>query len=129
MRAIVIKESLRDGELPASFYGTGVREYRYSLDEETVITITEVAVDEPRALDVAMALSRMLLPRLYYAHLIGDHGMYISFPNCVVRLDRGDEEGQRDAQAVGRIFDIPLSQMRFLEMFETDHPDTPGQDL
>lgn len=125
MRALVIKESLQGGELPSSFYGTRVREYRHPLDEDTMITIVELMVAELHALDAGMALSRTLLPRLYYAHLINDQSMYIAFPNCLVHLARGDEDGERQAQAIGRTFDVPLSQMRFLEMFEVDHPDAP----
>jgi hypothetical protein len=125
MRAIIIKESLQGGDLPPDFYGTRVREYRHPLDEDTMITIVELAVAERHALDAGMALSRKLLPRLYYAHLINDQSMYIAFPNCLVHLERGNEDGERQAQAIGETFGVPLSQMRFLEMFEVDHPDAP----
>jgi hypothetical protein len=127
MRAIIIKEGLQGGELPLSFYGTRVRDYRHPLDEDTMITIVELAVAERHALDAGMALSRKLLPRLYYAHLINDQAMYIAFPNCLVHLACGDEDGERQAQAIGQIFGVPLSQMRFLEMFQIDHPDAPVQ--
>jgi len=125
MRAIIIKESLKAGKLPAGFYGTRVNEYQHPLDEDTIITIIELAVAEQHALDAAMALARILLPRLYYAHLINDQAMYIAFPNCVTYLARGDEAGQQQARAIGGTFDIPVTQMRFLEMFEVDHPDAP----
>jgi hypothetical protein len=127
MRAIIIEESLKGGALPPNFYGTRVREYKHPLDEDTTVTIVELAVAERHALDAGMALSRKLLPRLYYAHLINDQSMYIAFPNCLVHLERGDEDGERQAQVIGQTFDIPLSQMRFLEMFEVDHPDAPVQ--
>lgn len=127
MRAIIIQESLKGGELPSKFCGTRVREYKHELDEDAPITIIELAVAERHALDVGMALARKLLPRLYYAHLLNGQSMYISFPNCLVHLDRGDDEGERRAQAIGQTFDIPLSQMRFLEMFELDHPDASAQ--
>jgi hypothetical protein len=123
MRAIIIEESLKGGALPPNFYGTRVREYKHPLDEDTTVTIVELAVAERHALDAGVALSRKLLPRLYYAHLINDQSMYIAFPNCLVHLERGDEDGERQAQVIGQTFDIPLSQMRFLEMFEVDHPD------
>jgi hypothetical protein len=125
MRAIIIQESLKDGELPTDFYGTRAREYKHLLDENTPITIVELAVAERHALDAGMALARKLLPRKYYAHLLNDQSMYIAFPNCLVHLDRGDAAGERQAHAIGQTFDIPLEQMRFLEMFETDHPDDP----
>jgi hypothetical protein len=127
MRAIIIRESLQGGELPANFYGTRVREYQHMLDEDTPITITELAVAEQHALDAGMALSRKLLPRKFYAHLLNDQSMYIAFPNCLVHLDRDDAEGELQAHAIGQTFDVPVSQMRFLEMFEVDHPDSPVQ--
>jgi hypothetical protein len=127
MRAIIIKEGLESGTLPPNFYGTRVREYKHPLDEDTTVTIVELAVAERHALDAGMALSRRLLPRLYYAHLLNDHSMYIAFPNCLVHLQRGDADGERQAQIIGQTFDIPLSQMRFLEMFDVDHPDAPVQ--
>jgi hypothetical protein len=127
MRAIIIQESLKDGELPTNFYGTRVREYKHELDENTPITIVEWAVAERHALDAGMALARKLLPRKYYAHLLNDQSMYVAFPDCLVHLDRDDMVGEEQAQAIGETFDVPLSQMRFLEMFETDHPDAPTQ--
>lgn len=127
IRAIIIKESLKDGELPLNFPGTRVCEYWHPLDEDTMVTIIELAVAERHALDAGMALSRKLLPRKYYAHLLNDQSMYIAFPNCLVHLDRDDAEGERQAHAIGQTFDIPVSQMRFLEMFEVDHPDAPVQ--
>lgn len=126
MRAIIIKESLEGGELPQNFYGTRVKEYKHELDENTPITIIELAVAERHALDAGMALARKLLPYKYYAHLLNDRSMYIAFPNCLVHLDRDDTAGESQVQAVGQTFHIPLSQMRFLEMFEIDHPDAPA---
>jgi len=123
MRAVVIEESLAGGRLPPAFPGQPIRRYRHPLDEDTMITIAEVDVPHTQALDAAMRLARCLLPRHYYAHLLDNHLMYVAFPNCVVVLDRDDQAGQDRAQAVGRLFDIPVSQMRFLEMFDTDHPD------
>jgi hypothetical protein len=125
IRAVIIKESLKAGTLPPDLSGTPTREYQHLLDADTTVTIIELTVAEQHALEVGMALSRALLPRLYYAHLINEGSMYIAFPNCVVHLERGDADGQRQAQAIGQTFEIPLSQMRFLEMFDMDHPDAP----
>lgn len=127
MRAVIIKESLKGGILPPGFSGTLTREYQHLLDADTTVTIIELVVAEQHALEAGMALPRVLLPRRYYAHLINEGSMYIAFPNCVVQLERGDADGQRQAQAIGRTFEIPLSQMRFLEMFDMDHPDAPVQ--
>lgn len=125
MRVIIIKESLEGGELPQDFYGTRVKEYKHELDEDTPITIIELAVAERHAPDAGMALARKLLPKKFYAHLLNDESMYVVFPDCLVHLTRGDEAGERQAHAIGETFDVPRSQMRFLEMFETDHPDAP----
>lgn len=127
MRAIIIKESLKGGELPPDFYGTRVREYQHMLDDHTPITIIELTMAERHALSAGMALSCKLLPKKFYAHLRGDESMYICFPNCLVHLDRDDTEGERQVHAIGQTFDVPVSQMRFLEMFEVDHPDAPLQ--
>ncbi len=124
MRAIVIEESLRD-ELPSDLEDMRVRKYDHPLDGVATVTIIEMEISEQHAVEAAVTLSRLLLPRLYYAHLANDQLMYVAFPDCLVRLERGDEEGERRAQAIGRIFDIPVAQMRFLEMFDIDHPDAP----
>lgn len=123
MRAIIIKESLDGGYLPPNFYGARIREYLHPLDEKTMVTIVEQAIKEPHALEAGMAIARTLLPKKYYAHLINSESMYIAFPDCLVYLEKGDKEGEQRAQAIGQTFDVPLSQMRFLEMFEMDHPD------
>lgn len=127
MRAIIIKESLRQSEVPASFPGTLHHQFRHQLDEnaDTEITILEYLVPTGQALEAGMLLAENLLTTKYYAHLLdGDH-MLIAFPDCLLRLARGDDNGQRQAQAIGALFDIPVSQMRFLEMFDADHPDAP----
>ncbi|MFF7944529.1 hypothetical protein ACFZC5_32890 [Nocardia gamkensis] len=124
-RAVVIRESLRGGQLPADVPATGAREYPHLLDEATPIHIIEVPVEQAAALDVAMRLAEVLLPEKYYAHLVRDTDMLIAFPDTLVRLRVGDEPGERQVQAIGRTFAIPNEQMRFLEMFDVDHPDAP----
>ncbi|MGW5515364.1 hypothetical protein [Nocardia africana] len=125
-RAVVIRESLAGGELPAGLVTSEGREYPHLLDEATPIHIIEFPVAAVTALQVAMQLSESLLPQKYYAHLVRDDDMLIAFPNTVVRLRRNDTAGERNAQAIGRVFAIPDEQMRFLEMFAVDHPDAPA---
>jgi hypothetical protein len=125
LRAVVIIESLRDRKLPDQFHGIPIREYEHPLDDTTTVTIAEFTVAERHALDSGMVLARSLLPTRFYAHLHSDKALLIAFPDVLVWLGWDDAEGERRAQAIGGIFDIPLSQMRFLEMFETDHPDAP----
>jgi hypothetical protein len=123
MRAVVIRESLRGNELP-SLPGTPLRTYAHALDEKTPVEIVELAVAEPDALQTAMRLATVLRPRLYYAHVLGAETMYICFPHCVALVRRDDPATAEQARAIGRLFHIPRSQMRFAEMFDDDHPDS-----
>lgn len=125
MRAVVVREFLVGGDLPSGFSGTRIREYPCPLGEDTVITIVELAVAERHAIDAAIALARRLRAGPHCARLINDQSMYIAFPNCLVYLERGNADGERQAQAIGQTFDVPASQMRFLEMFEADRQDKP----
>lgn len=127
MRAVVIRESLKGGELPAGLRGRFLRKYPHLLDETTEIEIVELIVDEQHALGNAMLLAAALLPKRYYAHVLGEDEMYIAFPDCVASVRRAEPETAEQAQTIGRLlFDIPLSQMRFIEMFDVDHPDSVG---
>lgn len=128
MRAVVIRESLKGGDLPTGLRGRFLEAYRHLLDETSEIEIVELVVDEQEALADAMLLATALLPKYFYAHVLGEDTMYIAFPQCVVLVRRDEPTTAERAQAIGRLFDIPLSQMRFQEMFDVDHPDAPGAD-
>jgi hypothetical protein len=123
MRGIVLKQSLIGGELPMPLSATVVRRYPYLLDGRTPVEVIELIVTRERTLPVAMQLAQALLPKGFYAHLFDDARMLVCFPNCVVRIQRGDEELARQAQDIGGRFGIPARQMRFAEMFDNDHPD------
>ncbi|MCX4826495.1 hypothetical protein OG883_43440 [Streptomyces sp. NBC_01142] len=127
MRAVVITESLTGGELPAGFSGMEDRRYPHLLDERTPIEIIELTVPGERAAALALALSAALKSRLFYTHLIDETRMLVVFPRTVVDIPRGDEDAIAHARAVGALFDIPDDQMRFAEMWDTDHPDAPAQ--
>jgi hypothetical protein len=127
MRAVVITESLTDGELPAAFSGMEDRRYPHLLDERTPIKIIELTVPGDRTGALALALSAALKPRLYYAHLIDETRMLVVFPRTVVDIPGGNEDAIAHARTVGALFDIPDDQMRFAEMWDTDHPDAPAQ--
>lgn len=124
-RAVVIRESLVGGQLPAELPLGEPREYPHLLDEATPIHIIEFPVTAEAALPAAMQLAEVLLPEKYYAHLVLEADMLIAFPNTVIHLRRNDQQAERQAQAIGRTFAIPDEQMRFLEMFDVDHPDAP----
>ncbi|MGP3950921.1 hypothetical protein [Streptomyces sp. 7N604] len=127
MRAVVIRESLTTGELPEAFSGREARRYPHLLDERTPIEIIELTVPADQAPGLALELSAALKPRLYYAHLLNEARMLVAFPHTVVDIPRGDQEAIAHARSVGALFDIPDEQMRFAEMWDTDHPDAPAQ--
>ena len=125
MRAVVITESLTDRTLPPGLQDLPVRRYPHDLDGQTPIEICEVTVPAARAAELALQLAHALEPRLYYAHLIDEQRMLIAFPHTVVTVDRDDEAAIQHACEVGALFAIPAGQMRFAEMWDTDHPDAP----
>ncbi|MFF4583377.1 hypothetical protein ACFY15_34145 [Streptomyces sp. NPDC001373] len=126
MRAVIITESLTDRTLPPGFQNLSVHRYPHDLDGQTPIEICEATVPSARAAELALQLARSLEPRLYYAHLIDEQHMLIAFPHTVVTVDRDDEATIQHACNVGALFGIPAGQMRFAEMWDTDHPDAPG---
>ncbi|HEY7483622.1 MAG TPA: hypothetical protein VH912_04100 [Streptosporangiaceae bacterium] len=123
MRGIVFRESLVAGSLPAEPPATVARRYRYLLDGTFPVEVIELRVAARAAPALAMRLAEALHPARYYAHIVGADRMYVIFPSCVAIVRRGDAESAGRAQEVGRRFGIPMRQMRFLEMFEIDHPD------
>ncbi|WP_329315636.1 hypothetical protein OG723_35655 [Streptomyces sp. NBC_01278] len=125
MRAVIITESLTDRTLPPGFQDLPVHRYPHDLDGQTPIEICEVAVPAARASELALVLTRALEPRLYYAHLMDEQCMLIVFPHTVVTVDRNDDAAIQHACKVGALFGIPVGQMRFAEMWDTDHPDAP----
>ncbi|WP_414169164.1 hypothetical protein ACMATS_25175 [Streptoverticillium reticulum] len=127
LRAVVITESLANGSLPAAFSGMEDRRYPHLLDEHTPIEIIELTVPAERAAALALELAGALKPRLYYAHLLDEERMLVAFPHTVVDIPRGDTGAITHARSIGALFDIPDEQMRFAEMWDTDHPDAPAQ--
>lgn len=123
MRAIVIRESLICNTLPETMTAGFVREYHHELDEQTPITIIESMVEPAAAPGLSLELAGLLKDQLFYAHLVDDERMLVAFPRTVVEVRRAHEPDEHVAQQVGQLFSIPLAQMQFLAMFDTDHPD------
>lgn len=123
MRGIVFREGLRAGVLPPSLRTAVARTYPYMLDRRIPVEVIELTVPDREALAVAMQLAQHLLPERYYAHVVGETRMYVAFPGCVALIARDDAEAAQRAQRIGQGFSIPLRQMRFIEMFDNDHPD------
>lgn len=128
MRAIVVLDGMIDRTIPAEvarLIGEIPTRYRHDLDADTIWTIAEFQVAGKHTPSVALSLARGLLSRRFYAHLVGKNAMLVSFPNCVVRIARDDQEMISRCQKLGTSYGIPRSQMRFGEMFDRDHPDAP----
>jgi len=123
MRGIVLKESLVGGSLPLPFPAMVVRRYPHLLDRKVPVEVIEFTVAPARVAEVALQLARAIVPERFYAHLLDDTTMIVVFPRCVLQIARDDAAGAERAQQVGELFGIPRRQMRFLEMFTTDHPD------
>lgn len=126
LRAVVITESLEGGQLPEALRALESHCYAHLLDERTQVEIIELAVPAAQGAVVALTLAGAVLPRLYYAHLIDSRQMLVVFPDTVARIGRDDSAAVERAQSIGALFDIPASQMRFAEMWDTDHPDAPA---
>jgi hypothetical protein len=122
-RAIVIQESLKDGKLPAVLCDCAMRTYTHHLDGQQAVQIIEVELDEDSAPDTSLQLALALVPRRYYAHVWTPSLLYVCFPSVVALIAKGDMDAEGRAQEIGGLFDIPVSQMRFAEMFTMDHPD------
>lgn len=127
MRGIVLLESLTGGQLPLPLPAVVCKSYRHMLGGTLPVQVAELVVPRDRAAGVALELARCLLPQRFYAHLLDDTQMYVAFPDTVVVVRRGDAQSVAYAQKVGQGFDIPLQQMRFDEMFDNDHPDSPPE--
>ncbi|WP_280471272.1 hypothetical protein [Nocardia cyriacigeorgica] len=124
MRGIVLRESLPDRSLPLPMPVVLTGSYPHLLDRRIPVEVLEVQVAPGRAAEVAVRLAAVLAPRGWYAHLIDDELMIVIFPGVVVQVRCGDEAAAERARAIGAFFGIPDRQMRFQDMFVTDHPDS-----
>jgi hypothetical protein len=124
-RAIVLRESLTDGHLPARLPGRVVRRYPHLLSGVLPVEVIEITLAQEDVPVVAFALAGCLVPEGFYAHLVSEDLMIVVFPRCITQIPRHDADAVVRAQRIGQTFGIPLNQMRFAEMFTTDHPDSP----
>jgi hypothetical protein len=125
MRGLVLLESLVGGGLPLPMQAVVVRQYPHLLGGDIPVNIAELMVSRDKALAVAMQLARALLPSRFYAHLLDEETMYVVFPDCLAVVSVNSPESAQAARRIGALYGIPAKQMRFIEMFHTDHPDSP----
>lgn len=122
MRAIIVIESLKDPGLVKEIPGKEVCRYPLPLNDGPV-EVVEFDISNDDVLAVCVLLADGLLSERYFAQLQDSARMHVIFPSGIALVRRGDRASEEIAQTIGSIFGIPRSQMRFLEMFETDHPD------
>lgn len=124
MHGIVLLEGLSSGKLPKELEYLVEREYEHFLGgSHGTVNICRLQLDEALAPTVAFALSRALRPSRYYARLNNASTMYVAYPTCVVRIAKSRPESAEVARAIGALYEIERSHMRYEEMFELDHPE------
>jgi hypothetical protein len=122
-RGIVVLESLRGGRLPSELSRWFVARSTHLLEPATPITIAELSVAANEVPAAVAALSSALLSPGWYGHFLDQRRMIVVFPGEHYVIPRGDGLSAHVAQRAGRRHGIPMSQMRFPEMFDKDHPD------
>ena len=100
------------------------RRFGHTLVGGSEITIVEYDITSDNVLGVVRELALHIRSQRYYAHVaLNEDELLVVFPSSVVFLRRGDAMSIGLARAVGERFGIPPDEMRFEEMFDTDHPD------
>ena len=122
MRAVVVRESVKEPRLLEGIPGREISRYPLALNGQPV-EIIEIEIPEAGVFDACLQLADALLPKLYFAQIQDSERMFVMFPNSISLVGRGDVGAERAAQNIGSLFGIPASQMRFLDMFATTHPD------
>lgn len=120
-RGLVVAQSLTEGCLPVAFCGriVGRQEHSISGAPVTILEVTVAAGDIDRAVD---QLTDQLRSPGWYAHLVNGDDMIVVLPGEHVRVSRGDRTALARAQAAGARHGVPTSQLRFDELFDSDHP-------
>lgn len=109
--------------MPAALQHCAARTYTHHLDGQELVHIVEVELAEAVAPAASLALAQDLAPKRFYAHIWTPELLYVCFPSVVALIAKDDDNSEARAREIGLAFDIPLSQMRFAEMFTADHPD------
>ncbi|HEY9327692.1 MAG TPA: hypothetical protein VIS09_05570 [Streptomyces sp.] len=122
MRAIILIESLKDPHSIESLEGKELSRYPMPLNGGTV-QVVELNVPNDAVQASCWHLAQALHPQHYFAQLQDAERMFVVFPDAVALVRRGIPSTEETAQKIGALFGIPASQMRFLDMFEADHPD------
>lgn len=121
-RCMAIKESFQGNSFPESLKPYKSKEYSYVLNRSEPVIIGIFSVPRNIILGVAEDLSKRLLPKRFYAHFVFGKQILVIFPMCLIFVTRGNENSIQRAQQVGLLFDIPLEEMMFGQLFNKDHP-------
>jgi len=124
LHGIVLLNGMRDKRVPPALRQFVDREYEHYLGgTHGTVTIARLVLEQSMAPGIAFVLADELEPTGYYARLNDTSIMFVAYPGAVVRIDRSEPASAEVARAVGRLFLVEASHMRFEEMFELDHPE------
>ncbi len=125
-RLILIEESI-ESPLAALANSPEAKRFTATLEDGQKITVVEYPVSDDGVLELIHAVAGALKPERFYAHVWRDASrLCVAFPSCVVDLTKNDDVAIEMALHIGARCGIPQAEMRFAEMFDTDHPDLGG---
>jgi len=122
IRGLVILQGLINEALPSSLelYLSG--SHQHNLGGQIDVEVLELLVERNNFMNVMWNISKTLKSKRFYAHFIDGSDIYVVFPTCLAVVSEGDELSLHRAQVIGSTFEIPIKEMRFLELFRVDHP-------
>ncbi len=121
--AIVLLESMTNGDIPSILGSMVVRRYSHYLRGNAPSNIARLEFGGDQLATVLFALSQALKPEKYYSHVVMDNEMYVVLPGAFVRITRGDRESLERAVALAISYNVSPAHTAFKAMFEFDHPE------
>ena len=121
--AIVLLESMLNGEVPALLTSFIVRRYSHYLRGNAPSNIARLEFGSDQLGTVLFELSQGLKPERYFSHVVKDSEMYVVLPGAFVRIHRGDRASLERAVALAISYNVSPAHTAFKMMFEFDHPE------
>jgi len=112
----LIAESLRVGTNLENLTLTARKISRFrpgdtTADQPDIWTLLEFEADEAGADELARAFAAVLDEPGWYVNFQSPAESFVVFPGRIFRYPRGDKAGRADAEAYGRQFALPESQL------------------